>query len=179
MVQPFPSLVPNPTRKPPSRYPVDDTTGTSASVTVRESSSAVGSMSRYIRVAPKRARTNQSFHRCSGPVSVALGETTKEDMRPDAPRTSPLKRRRAAAGEEEERERGRWFVLVSAMDNGNKRRTLTSQADEDASDEARHRCKVLEHGSSLLLLQCNLFVRQTWLCVMREELRLTANASST
>ena len=103
MVQPFPSLVPNPTRKPPSRYPADDTTGTAGSVHVRASSSAVGSMRRYIRVAPKRARTNQSFHCCSGPVSVALGETTNEDMRPDAPRTSPLKSSRVAAGREEGR----------------------------------------------------------------------------
>ena len=51
----------------------------------------------YTRVVNANAARKESFHCCDGSVRVLTGATTNELIRPDAPRMSPLNRRRVAA----------------------------------------------------------------------------------
>ena len=99
VVHPLPSLVPKPTKNPPTMNPSGETIGIVASPYPRRASvSASGSISvTYTLAVNANAAKKLSFHCCAGSVNVLTGATMNELIRPEAPRISPLKRSRVAA----------------------------------------------------------------------------------
>ena len=92
LLHPLPSRVPKPTKNPPTTKPSGDTIGTSGEYPMRWSFVSVGlANARYSLVVMANAAIKHSFHRFLDCVNVALGATTNDDAKPEAPRISPLK----------------------------------------------------------------------------------------
>ena len=94
-MHPFPSLVPNPTKNPPSKYPYVDTIVIPGSVPVR--SSSVKKVASMVFETIIKTDRNSSFHDTDGSVNDFRGDKIVEETMPLAPKISPAESKRKAA----------------------------------------------------------------------------------